>query len=154
MCCEKALLPIIEVLASLPVPAYLPMIAALMMISLGKILGLRLVLELIVLISAYLSTAWYVLYNMYSGVKNLPREFWYVCEINKLSFYQKIRKLLIPGAMPAIITGLISTVGGAWGGLQISEYLIIQDKVYSVPGLVALLSHYITLGDIVRVLSA
>ncbi len=151
---EKALLPIIEVLASIPVPAYLPMIAVLMMISLGKILGLRLVLELIVLTSAYLSTAWYVLYNMYSGVKNLPREFWYVCKINKLTFYHKIRKLLIPGAMPAIVTGLISTVGGAWGGLQISEYLIIQDKVYSVPGLVALLSHYITLGDTIRVLSA
>ncbi|WP_243675270.1 ABC transporter permease subunit [Vulcanisaeta distributa] len=113
---EAVLLPILEDLASIPVSAYLPLIAIPFITYLTIILGLYASLELLVFLVAYLSTAWYVIYNMYVGMKTIPRSLWDVAENLKLSTWQKLRRLAIPGAMPATITGLASTVGSTWGG--------------------------------------
>lgn len=116
---EAVLLPILEDLASIPVSAYLPLIAIPFITYLTIILGLYASLELLVFLVAYLSTAWYVIYNMYVGMKTIPRSLWDVAENLKLSTWQKLRRLAIPGAMPATITGLASTVGSTWGALRL-----------------------------------
>ncbi|MFP3310183.1 MAG: sugar ABC transporter permease, partial [Acidilobus sp.] len=34
----------------------------------------------------------------------------------------RLRKVLLPGTLPYIVTGLTSTIDSAWGGLMIGEY--------------------------------
>ncbi len=147
---EAVLLPILEDLASIPVSAYLPLIAIPFITYLATSLGIHASLELLVFMVAYLSTAWYVIYNMYVGMKTIPRSLWDVAENLRLSTWQKLRKLAIPGAMPATITGLASTVGSTWGGLEIAEYIEgLNGKVYIVHGYTALMDYYTAIGNIV-----
>jgi NitT/TauT family transport system permease protein len=52
--------------------------------------------------------------------------------------------------MPATITGLDSTVGSKWGGLEIAEYFQgINGKVYMVNGYTALMDYYTATGNII-----
>ncbi|MCG2892064.1 MAG: ABC transporter permease subunit [Vulcanisaeta sp.] len=147
---EAILLPILEDLASIPASAYLPLITIPFTTYLAKILGIHAALELLVFIVAYLSTAWYVIYNMYVGVKTIPRSLWDVADNLRLSRWQKLRKLMIPGAMPATITGLASTVGSTWGGLEVAEYIQgINGHVYMVSGYTALMDYYTAVGNVV-----
>ncbi|WP_243678493.1 ABC transporter permease subunit [Vulcanisaeta distributa] len=148
---ETVLLPILEDLASIPVSAYLPLIAIPFTTYLAITLGLHISLELLVFLVAYLSTAWYVIYNMYVGMKTIPRSLWDVAENLKLSTWQRLRKLAIPGAMPATITGLASTVGSTWGGgLEVAEYIQgLNGQVYMVHGYTALMDYYTAIGNVV-----
>ena len=147
---ETVLLPILEDLASIPVSAYLPLIAIPFTTYLAISLGLHVSLELLVFIVAYLSTAWYVIYNMYVGMKTIPRSLWDVAENLRLSTWQKLRRLAIPGAMPATITGLASTVGSTWGGLEVAEYIQgLNGQVYMVHGFTALMDYYTAIGNMV-----
>lgn len=147
---ESIILPILEDLASIPVSAYLPLIAVPFITYLAISLGLHFSLELLVFIVAYLSTAWYVIYNMYVGMKTIPRSLWDVAENLRLNTWQKLRKLAIPGAMPATITGLASTVGSTWGGLEVAEYFTgLSGKTYIVHGYTALMDYYTAIGNMV-----
>ncbi|WP_291999037.1 ABC transporter permease subunit [Caldivirga sp.] len=147
---EAMILPILEVLASIPVSAYLPLVAIPFVTYLAIRLGLRISLEILVFIVAFLSTAWYVIYNMYVGMKTIPRSLWDVANNLNLSTWYKLTKLAIPGAMPATITGLASTVGSTWGGLEIAEYFQgINGKVYMVNGYTALMDYYTATGNII-----
>jgi len=147
---EAILLPMLEDLASIPVSAYLPLVAVPFVTIIATRLGLSASLELLVLIVAFLSTAWYVIYNMYVGMKTIPRSLWDVANNLNLSTWHKLTKLAIPGAMPATITGLASTVGSTWGGLEIAEYFQgINGKVYMVHGYTALMDYYTAVGNVV-----
>ncbi len=147
---EAILLPILEDLASIPVSAYLPLIAVPFITYLAMSLGLHISLEILVFIVAYLSTAWYVIYNMYVGMKTIPRSLWDVAENLRLGTWQRLRRLAIPGAMPATITGLASTVGSTWGGLEVAEYVQgLNGHVYMVNGYAALMDYYTAIGNIV-----
>jgi len=147
---EAILLPVLEDLASIPVSAYLPLVAVPFVTIMAIRLGLTASLELLVLIVAFLSTAWYVIYNMYVGMKTIPRSLWDVANNLNLSTWHKLTKLAIPGAMPATITGLASTVGSTWGGLEIAEYFqSINGKVYMVHGYTALMDYYTAVGNVV-----
>jgi NitT/TauT family transport system permease protein len=145
---ERALLPVIEVAASVPVPAYLPLVAPPLVASLSFI-GEGASLEVLVIIVSYLSTAWYVIYNFYVGVKTIPRPLWEIGQMYRLGLRDRLSKLVLPGAMPATVTGLASTVGSAWGGLQIAEFIQgLNGEVYQVKGLSALMSHYLASGNV------
>ncbi len=50
-----------------------------------------------------------------------------------------IRKVFIPGAFPAIVTGSIAAWGGAWNALVVSEYGVFNKKTYKVFGIGSLL---------------
>jgi len=147
---EAILLPILEDLASIPVSAYLPLMTIPFVTYLAVTLGIHASLELLVFMVAFLSTAWYVIYNMYVGMKTIPRSLWDVADNLKLSTWQKLRRLAIPGAMPATITGLASTVGSTWGGLEVAEYIQgLNGHVYTVHGYTALMDYYTAVGNIV-----
>ena len=145
---EAVILPILEDLASIPVSGYLPLISIPFTTVLSEVLGLRASLELLVFIVAFLSTSWYVIYNMYVGMKTIPRSLWDAANNLNLSLWQRLRKLAIPGAMPATITGLASTVGSTWGGLEIAEYFQgLNGKIYMVHGYAALMDYYTAIGN-------
>jgi len=143
---ERVILPIMEIAASIPTPAYLPLMAPPLITTLSALFGLGPSLEILVILVSYLSTAWYVIYNFYIGVKTIPRPLWEVSMMYKLSLRNRLSKLVLPGAMPATVTGLASTVGSTWGGLQVAEFISQGNQV---KGLSALMNQYIASGNLV-----
>ncbi len=145
---ESILIYALEIIASIPAPSYVPLIATPLVTAMGRLLGFNGSLEFLALLTAYLSTVWYILYNTYIGVKSIPRELWELSSTYKLTLLQRMRYLVLPGSFPAMVTGLASTVGSTWGGLQLAEYIQIGGNYYMVNGISGLMDYYTAMGNV------
>ncbi|KUO91707.1 MAG: hypothetical protein AT710_05955 [Thermocladium sp. ECH_B] len=145
---ESILIYVLETLASIPAPSYIPLIATPFVTAVARFLGFDGALESLALVTAYLSTVWYILYNTYIGVKSIPRELWELSATYRFTILQKMRYLVLPGAFPAMVTGLASTVGSTWGGLQLAEYIQLGNKYYMVNGISGLMDYYVSTGNV------
>jgi NitT/TauT family transport system permease protein len=78
--------------------------------------------EFYVLLLGFLSTFYYIFYEVWLGMKNIPKPVWELMDNLNLGFFTRLRKILLPGLLPYIVTGLSSTMNSAWGGLAIGEF--------------------------------
>jgi NitT/TauT family transport system permease protein len=106
--------PVFEVISSIPAPILLPAIVLIPVLGQSS----EAVAALVILLSIF----WYIVFNVMAGVRTLPSEMTElpkVFSVNKLSAW---RDVYLPSALPGLITGMITAVGGAWNALIIAEY--------------------------------
>jgi sulfonate transport system permease protein len=60
--------------------------------------------------------------NSYIGLRNISAQYFEVASVLRLSPLTRIRKLLLPGALPSIFVGLQIALISAWLGTVSSEY--------------------------------
>jgi NitT/TauT family transport system permease protein len=83
---------------------------------------------------------WYLLFNVLSGVRSIPSDLHESLRALGLSRREIHRKLVLPAALPSIVTGSVAGWGGCWNSLILSEYVVFRGHSYSVLGLGALLN--------------
>ncbi|MGC8663263.1 MAG: ABC transporter permease subunit [Thermoplasmata archaeon] len=125
---EKILSPIFEILASIPATALFPFFV---LILIKTPFGVNLASILLIMTGMQ----WYILFNALSGVGSFPSDYDAVAKTFKFSKWQYIKKVLLPGIYPPIITGSITGWGGGWNALIVSEYIVINGVTYSVLGI-------------------
>ena len=108
-------LPVVEVIASFPATALFPVIifelvpylsaegAAVLMLLTGMI--------------------WYLFFNLLSGIRSIPPDLEEAARSFGLKGRKFLRRVLLPGVFPALITGSITAFGGGWNTLIVAEYL-------------------------------
>jgi NitT/TauT family transport system permease protein len=114
-------LPLIQIIAAFPVPAYFPFLYAITLPYFHGILG-EASTEFYVLLLCFISTFYYVLFNFWVGIQAIPTEFWELMRNYELKTFTRLRRVILPAAFPYLIAGLSSTINSAWGGLAIVEY--------------------------------
>ena len=102
-------------------PTYFPLLFLATSAALYKVFG-GLANELYVVSLGFVSTFYYVFYSYWMGLKALPHEVNELMDNLNMGFFTRLRKVLLPGTLPYIVTGLTSTIDSAWGGLMIGEY--------------------------------
>ncbi len=70
-----------------------------------------------------LCSLWPTLMNTALGVSSVPREYHAVAQVLGLSWWTRVRKIVIPAAMPMIFAGLRISLGVGWMVLIASEML-------------------------------
>lgn len=125
--------PIIQVFSALP-PNILYPIMAVLLISFHQSLAWWSI-PLIML-----GTQWYVLFNVISGVANLPQDIRDLTVNFNLRGLYAWRRVLIPAIFPSIVTGIISAAGGAWNADITAEILTWGSKTLSTHGLGAFIA--------------
>ncbi|AWR96411.1 ABC transporter permease subunit [Acidianus sulfidivorans JP7] len=130
---DRVAVPIMLTIASFPAPAYFPLLYLATFNIVSSVFG-PFTNEFYVLLLGFLSTFYYIFYNFWLGVKNLPSEYWEVMKNTKLGFGTRMRKIILPATFPYIISGISSTINSAWGGLAIGEYWpnIVNGKTLEV----------------------
>ncbi|WP_292319289.1 ABC transporter permease subunit [Caldisphaera sp.] len=118
---EAIAIPVIQVVAAYPPPVYFPIIYAATYAIIVRFLS-YLSVEFFVLLLGFLSTFYYIFYALWLGIKAIPQEYWEVMDNFNLSYWQKMRYIILPSTFPYMISGLTSTINSAWGGLMIGEY--------------------------------
>jgi NitT/TauT family transport system permease protein len=114
-------LPIIQTISAFPAPAYFPLVfAATAPFLIHNIPWAS--TEIFVMVLCFLSTFYYVFFGFWVGVKAIPTEFWELTQNYKISFFTKMRRIILPATFPYLVTGLSSTINSAWGGLAVVEY--------------------------------
>jgi NitT/TauT family transport system permease protein len=110
--------PVLQVVASIPAPVLLPPIALVIATMPGG--G-----EIDALIVIVIAMGWYLVFNIMEGVRTLPKELRSVSALLDLKGGKAWRHVYIPAALPSLITGSITAVGGAWNALIVAEYFSI-----------------------------
>ncbi len=129
---SRRLLPAIEVLASIPATALFPLIVLL-------ILGMGGDMNLASILLVTTGMQWYLLFNLIAGVRAIPEDLVEVSSSLGLEGVRKWRRLILPAIYPSLVTGSLTAIGGGWNALVLSEYVVAEDRVYSVHGIGALL---------------
>jgi sulfonate transport system permease protein len=110
---DRVLNPLLQAIRQVPLMGWLPL--------LGLWVGTGQGTELIVVsLSAFFPT----LLNSFEGVANVERRFIEVGQIYGFTPWQRFRLILLPAAMPLILTGLTQGLAFAWIASIASEILL------------------------------
>ncbi len=72
----------------------------------------------------FMSSLWPTLANTAFGVANIRRDYLNVAAILQLSWTERLVRVVLPAAAPAIVAGLRISIGGAWVAIVAAEMLI------------------------------
>ncbi|NLI56776.1 ABC transporter permease subunit [bacterium] len=129
---EVFLIPLLDILQSIPVLSFLPPIFF-FMVSVFK--GSRIGIELASIILIFTGQVWNLVFSFYNSLKTIPRELDESAKINKLNFWERFTKLDLPHSAISLIWNSMMSVAGGWFFLMACENFSIINQNYTLPGL-------------------
>ena len=139
----RALQPLIQFAASFPAPMLYPLVF-------GLVLAVGGTLQWGAIILMMLGAQWYILFNVAAGAQAIPADMLACADIFQFRGWARWRKFLLPAIFPPLVTGWITSAGGAWNASIVSEYLQQGDKTFTATGLGATISEATAAGDFNR----
>jgi NitT/TauT family transport system permease protein len=128
---EKVLMPLLDVLQSIPILSFLPVV----LLSLTSILPQRVATELAAVILIVTSQAWNMTYSFYQSVKTIPTELQEASSIFRLSSWLRFKTMELPFAALGLIWNSMMSWAGGWFFLMASEIFTVGSKDFRLPGL-------------------
>lgn len=129
----RRLQPAIQIIASFPAPMIYPIIVA---YTAKAGLGLNISSILLMVITVQ----WYLLFNVLAGAVSISTESRETLRLMGFSSKDKWKKLYLPSVFPSLVTGWLTTAGGAWNASIVAEYIHSGGKTLSANGLGAIIS--------------
>jgi NitT/TauT family transport system permease protein len=136
----KIISPILQIFASVPAVSLFPLI-------LYYFIRFPHGLDFTAVILILTGMQWYILFNVYGGLKAVPNDLKEVVDSMGLKRLLKFKRLLLPASLPSLMTGTITAWGGGWNALIIAEYISLKGKTYSVLGIGSLLDKSLAEGN-------
>ncbi|MGO9902591.1 MAG: ABC transporter permease [Solirubrobacteraceae bacterium] len=142
---EKALVPILDILQSVPVLGFLTItVTAFISLFPGSELGL----ECASVFAIFTAQAWNMTFSFYASLKGLPPELDELSRSLRLTRWQRFWKIEVPsGAIGLVWNGMMS-FGGSWFFLVASEAISLHNHTYSLPGIGSFVGAAIANGDL------
>jgi len=128
---EMVLIPILDVLQSVPVLGYLSF-TVVFFVSLfpDNVLGP----ELAAIFAIFTSQAWNMAFSFYQGLRTVPNELDEASRSFRSSAWQRFWRLEVPFAMPGLIWNMMMSMSGGWFFVVASEAISVGDIQISLPG--------------------
>jgi NitT/TauT family transport system permease protein len=123
--------PLYDIGQAIPILALFPILFT----YLSQAFGGRLGLEITAITMLVLDMIWYMFLNIAVAVKSMPEETREVSKIYGFKGLRRIKHIVLPAILPAIVTGSILAWGTGWNTIIFSEYMPYGEKVLSIPGL-------------------
>jgi NitT/TauT family transport system permease protein len=128
----KILLPLLDILQSIPVLSFLPGVM-LAMVALFPRRQLGLELGSILLI--FTGQAWNIAFSFYASVKGIPRELDEAARLYRFSRWQRFTELELPFAAIGLVWNSMMSVAGGWFFLMACEMFVLGARDFRLPGL-------------------
>ncbi|MGC8533705.1 MAG: ABC transporter permease subunit [Candidatus Parvarchaeum sp.] len=93
---NKILMPIVDILQTLPILAFFPFAIYLFVFYLPGSIGVNAAVIFLIVTSML----WNIIFGVYQAIISLPSEYFDMARIYKLNLYQRLRKIFIPAALP------------------------------------------------------
>jgi NitT/TauT family transport system permease protein len=149
---EKVLVPILDILQSIPILVFLP-IALTFFITLfpNNLLGL----ELAAIFVIFTSQAWNMTFSFYHSLISQPTELDEAARMYRLTKWQRFWKLDVPSSMIGLVWNMMMSMGGGWFFLTASEAVTVFIKGHglseSLPGMGSYMAAAVTHGSYTEV---
>ena len=139
------MLPVLDILQSIPVLGYLPMVILLFSGSLPGELGYEVASILLI----FTGMAWAVTFSVMGAVRNIPNDLREASNSFGVRGWRYVRHVVFPAIFPSFVTGSILAWGGGWYFLVAAEMLSYGASVHVLPGIGSFLgSAVFTMGNL------
>jgi len=128
---ERVLLPILDILQSVPILAYLPMVV----MALTAILPLGIAKEFSAVLLIFTSQAWNMTFSWYQSLTTTPRELKEASSIFQLSPWMRFTTLSFPFSAIGLIWNSVMSWAGGWFALMAAEMFHTANRQFELPGL-------------------
>src|SRR5881296_3605297 len=148
---ERVLLPMLDILQSIPVLGFLPgLVLGLMSLFPTRNIGL----ELAAILMIFTAQAWNLALSFYNSLKGLPAPLREACKVAGWPPGRTFRQLEVPAAAQGLVwNGMLSMAGG-WFFLMVNEAFRLGDRDYRLPGIGSYMSVALDQGHATAVLLA
>jgi NitT/TauT family transport system permease protein len=126
--------PLVQIAASVPATALFPVFLLAILRFTG---GMNIAAVVLML----MGTQWYLLFNVIAGTSAIPQDLKYTTALLDMSRFDRWRTLILPSLFPYLITGAITSTGGAWNASIVAEYSTFGGRTLQTRGLGAVISH-------------
>ena len=146
---EKIMIPLLDVLQSIPVLSFLPgVVLAMIAIFPHKRIGLELASILLI----FTGQVWNMAFSYYNSINTIPRELIEVTKVFRHNRFTKFLRLDMPFSAIGLIWNSMMSVAGGWFFLMACEMFVLKDKDFRLLGLGSYIQTAANQGDMVHVL--
>jgi len=140
---ELVLLPLLDVLQSVPILSFLPVV----LLSLSAILPERAAAELASIVLIFTSQAWNMTFAWYQSLTTIPVELREASAIFRFNGWLRFKVLELPFAAISLIWNSMMSWAGGWFFLMAAEIFTVGQRDFRLPGLGAYLQEAANQGD-------
>ncbi len=144
---EQVLLPLLDVLQSVPILSFLPVV----LLSFSAVLPQRVAAELAAIVLIFTSQAWNLIFAWYQSLKTIPSELREASAIFRFNGWLRFRTLELPFAAISLIWNSMMSWAGGWFFLMAAEIFTVGERDFRLPGLGAYLQEAANRGDIAAI---
>ena len=141
---EQFLLPLLDVLQSVPILSFLPVV----LLGLSAFLSQNAASELASVVLIFTSQAWNLAFAWYQARKTVPRELREVASNFRFSPWLRFRTVELPFAAISLVWNSVMSWAGGWFFLMAAEIFTVGNKDFRLPGLGAYLSEAANAGNV------
>jgi len=142
---ERVLLPMLDILQSIPVLGFLPgLVLGLMSLFPTRNIGL----ELAAILMIFTAQAWNLAFSFYNSLKTLPDPLRDACKVAGWRPSRTFWQLEVPAAAQGLVwNGMLSMAGG-WFFLMVNEAFRLGDRDFRLPGVGSYMSVALDRGNV------
>jgi len=141
---EKILMPLLDVLQSVPILSFLPVV----LLSLTVILPESIADELAAIVLIFTSQAWNMTYSFYQSITTIPTELREASAVFRFNPWLKFKTMEMPFAALGLIWNSMMSWAGGWFFLMAAEIFTIGSRDFRLPGIGAYLQTAANAGDL------
>ncbi len=129
---ERILLPIIDILQSMPVLGFLSItVGGFIVLFNGSLFGP----EAACIFVLFTAQTWNMLLGFYQALKNIPDDLQEAAAMFHLSAWQRFWRIEVPLAMPSLVWNMMMSMSASWVFLVASEAITVNNQNIQLPGI-------------------
>lgn len=132
---EKLLMPLLDVLQSVPILSFLPVV----LLGLSSFLPENVAVELASIVLIFTSQVWNMTFAWYQSLTTIPKELREASATFRLNTWMRFKTLELPFGMISLIWNSMMSWAGGWFFLMAAEIFTVGTRDFRLPGLGAYL---------------
>src|SRR6202050_5938198 len=141
---ERFMIPLLDVLQSLPVLSFLPPV---MMAMVALFPGRQLGVEAGAILLIFTGQVWNMAFSFYASLKSIPNEMREAAKIYGFSWWQRFIEMELPFSAIGLVWNSMMSVAGGWFSLVCCQMFLLGPPDFRLPGLGSYLQTAASAGD-------
>ena len=141
---ERFLIPLLDVLQSIPVLSFLP---GVMLAMVALFPGRQLGVELGAILLIFTGQVWNMAFSFYASLKSIPKDMREAASIYRFSWWQRFTQMELPFSAIGLVWNSMMSVAGGWFALMVCEMFVLGSRDFRLPGLGSYLQTASSAGD-------
>jgi NitT/TauT family transport system permease protein len=141
---ERFMLPLLDVLQSIPVLSFLPPV---MLAMVALFPGRQIGVEMGAILLIFTGQVWNMAFSFYSSLKSIPNEMREAATVYRFSGWQRFTQMELPFSAIGLVWNSMMSVAGGWFALMVTEMFVLGPRDFRLPGLGSYLQTAASAGD-------